>query len=192
MGRKKSKEKEAEVEVNLIPIMNIMFLMIPALLLAMEVAKLAAITVSPPKFAAQAEEKDQKKKDEKPLNLKIFIMDDGYRVSASGQQAGAEAGKSADSNRPTIPLKPPGSPLEDYDRYDYAALEAKAAEYKRLFPHETIVTVSAENTIPFQVIVSTMDSLRGSQCKLLNAVSANEEVPEECLFWQPVVEAGAG
>jgi biopolymer transport protein ExbD len=169
-----------------------MFLLIPALLLAMEVAKLAAITVSPPKFAAQSEEKDQKKKEEKPLNLKIFIMDDGYRVSASGQQAGAEAGKSADSAHPTIPLKKPGSPLEDYERYDYAALEAKAAEFKRLFPHETIVTVSAENTIPFQVVVGTMDALRGSNCKLLAAVSANEEVPEECLFWQPIVEAGAG
>lgn len=193
MGKKKKQHVTEEIiEVNLIPIMNIMFLMIPALLLAMEVAKLGAITVSPPKFAAQAEEKDQKKKDEKPLNLKIFIMDDGYRVSASGQQAGAEAGKSADSNRPTIPLKKPGSPVEDYDRYDYAALEAKAQEYKRLFPHETIVTISAENTIPFQVIVSTMDSVRGSDCHLLNAVSNNEEVPAECLFWQPIVEAGAG
>jgi biopolymer transport protein ExbD len=189
---KRKKEKEADVEPNLIPIMNIMFLMIPALLLAMEVAKLASITVSPPKFAAQSEEKDQKKKDEKPLNLKIFIMDDGYRVSASGQQAGAEAGKSADSSRPTIPLKKPGAPTEDYDRYDYAALEAKASEYKRLFPHETIVTISAENGIPFQSVVATMDALRGSQCRLLTAVSNNEEVPEDCLFWQPIVEAGAG
>jgi biopolymer transport protein ExbD len=192
MGKRKKHAQEDFVEPNLIPIMNVMFLMIPALLLAMEVAKLAAITVSPPKFAAQSEEKEQKKKDEKPLNLKIFIMDDGYRISASGQQAGAEAGKSADSSRPTIPLKKPGAPVEDYDRYDYATLEAKAAEFKRLFPHETIVTISAENTIPFQAVVATMDALRGSQCRLLNAVSANEEVPEECLFWQPIVEAGAG
>jgi biopolymer transport protein ExbD len=191
MGKRKKHAQEDFVEPNLIPIMNVMFLMIPALLLAMEVAKLAAITVSPPKFAAQSEEKEQKKKDEKPLNLKIFIMDDGYRISASGQQAGAEAGKSADSSRPTIPLKKPGAPVEDYDRYDYATLEAKA-EFKRLFPHETIVTISAENTIPFQAVVATMDALRGSQCRLLNAVSANEEVPEECLFWQPIVEAGAG
>jgi hypothetical protein len=189
---KKAKFQEEINEVNLIPIMNIMFLMIPALLLAMEVAKLAAITVSPPKFAAQSEEKDEKKKEDKPLNLKIFVMDDGYRVSASGQQAGAEAGKSADSGHPTIPLKKPGAALDDFDRYDYAALEAKAGEYKRLFPHETTATVSAENTIPFQVIVNTMDALRGSNCKLLQAVSANEEVPEDCLFWQPIVEAGAG
>ena len=192
MGKRKKHLQDEFIEPNLIPIMNVMFLMIPALLLAMEIAKLASITVSPPKFAAQSEEKEQKKKDEKPLNLKIFIMDDGYRISASGQQAGAEAGKSADSSRPTIPLKKPGAPAEDYDRYDYAALEAKASEYKRLFPHETIVTISAENTIPFQSVVATMDALRGSQCKLLNAVSANEEVPEECLFWQPIVEAGAG
>ena len=191
MARKRKKMEEGEVEANLIPIMNIMFLLIPALLLAMEVARFAAINVSPPKFAAQSEDKDQKKKDEKPLNLKIFIMEDGYRVSASGQQAGAEAGKSADSNRPTIPLAKSGAPLDDFDRYDYATLEAKSAEYHRLFPHETVVTISAENSIPMQALTRTMDALRGSNCKLLKAMKG-EEVPEDCMFYQPIVEAGAG
>lgn len=191
--RKKKNAEEGEVEANLIPVMNVMFLLIPALLLAMEVARFAAINVSPPKFAAQSEQKEEdKKKDEKPLNLKVFIMSDGYRVSASGQQAGAEGGKSADSNTPSIPLAKPGSDLTDFERYDYAALEAKAQEYKRLFPHETVVTISAENDIPLQSIINTMDALRGSECQLMNAVSGNEEVPAECLFWSPIVEAGAG
>jgi biopolymer transport protein ExbD len=191
MARRKKKMEEGEVEANLIPIMNIMFLLIPALLLAMEVARFAAINVSPPKFAAQSEEKDQKKKEEKPLNLKVFIMEDGYRVSASGQQDGAEAGKSADSNRPTIPLAKAGAPLDDFDRYDYAKLEAKASEYHRLFPHETVVTISAENSIPLQAVTNTMDALRGSNCKLLKAMQG-EEVPDDCMFYQPIVEAGAG
>ena len=191
--RRKKNAEEGEVEANLIPVMNVMFLLIPALLLAMEVARFAAINVSPSKFAAQSEQKEEdKKKDEKPLNLKVFVMSDGYRVSASGQQAGAEGGKSADSNKPTIPLAKPGSDLKDFDRYDYAALEAKAQEYKRLFPHETVVTISAENDIPLQAIIKTMDALRGGECKLMNAVSGNEEVPAECLFWSPIVEAGAG
>ena len=191
--RKKKNTAEGEVEANLIPVMNVMFLLIPALLLAMEVARFAAINVSPPKFAAQSEQKEEdKKKDEKPLNLKVFIMSDGYRVSASGQQAGAEGGKSADSNSPSIPLAKPGSDLSDFERYDYAALEAKAQEYKRLFPHETVVTISAENDIPLQSIINTMDALRGRECLLMNAVSGNEEVPAECLFWSPIVEAGAG
>lgn len=192
MARKKKKMEEAEVEANLIPVMNIMFLLIPALLLAMEVARFASINVSPPKFAAKSEDKDEKKKDEKPLNLKVFIMEDGYRVSASGQQSGAEAGKSADSNKPTIPLANSGSTLDDFERYDYAALETKVTELKRLFPHETVVTISAENSIPLQSLVKTMDALRGSNCKLGAAFANNEEVPPECLFWQPIVEAGAG
>jgi biopolymer transport protein ExbD len=190
MARRK-KMKEEVPEANLLPVMNIMLLLIPALLLAMEVARLSAIAVSPPKFAATADQKQEEKKD-KPLNLKVFIMEDGYRVSASGQQAGAEAGKSADSQAPTIPLAKPGTPLEDFDRYDYAGLEAEAKKYKTLFPHETVVTVSAENSIPMQVLITTMDALRGSECKLLGAMQSGEEVPPECMFWQSIVEAGAG
>lgn len=191
MARRKKKLDEAEVEANLLPVLNVMFLMIPALLLAMEVARFAAVHVTPPKFAAQADEKKEKDPTEKPLNLKVFIMEDGYRVSAQGQQQGADAGKSADSNKPTIPLKKPGTTLEDFERYDYAALEAEAAKYKKLFPHETVVTVSAENSIPMQILINTMDAMRGTNCKLLKAYSG-EEVPPECYFWQSIVEAGAG
>jgi biopolymer transport protein ExbD len=192
MARRRKKVEEGEVEANLIPVMNVMFLLIPALLLAMEVARFAAINVSPPKFAAQSDQKEEeKKKEEKPLNLKVFVMSDGYRVSASGQQDGAQGGKSADSTKPSIPLAKPGSDLTDFDRYDYAALEAKSVEYKRLFGHETVVNISAENDIPLQAIIKTMDALRGRDCHLL-AASAGEEVPAECLFWQPIVEAGAG
>lgn len=189
--RRRKKMEEAEVEANLIPVMNVMFLLIPALLLAMEVARFAAVNVTPPKFAAQADQKKEKDDKEKPLNLKVFIMEDGYRVSASGQQQGAEAGKSADSNQPTIQLAKPGSKLDDYDRYDYVKLEAEAAKYKSLFPHESVVTISAENSIPMQSLINTMDALRGTECKLLKAM-AGEEVPPECYFWQAIVEAGAG
>lgn len=189
--RRRKKEKEGEVEANLIPVLNIMFLLIPALLLAMEVASFAAVNVSPPKFAAQADQKKEDKKDEEPLNLKVFIMEDGYRVSAQGQQQGAEAGKEADSARPTIPLAKAGAPMDDFARYDYARLEAEAKKYKQLFSHETVVTISAENSIPMQVLITTMDALRGTECRLLKAMQG-EEVPAECLFWQPIVEAGTG
>lgn len=191
MAKKKSSMEEGEVEANLLPVMNVMFLLIPALLLAMEVARFAAVTVTPPKFAAQADEKMEEKKEEKPLNLKVFIMEDGFRVSAQGQQQGADAGKSADSNKPTIPLAKAGAPLDDFERYDYAALEAEAAKYKSLFPHETVVTISAENSIPMQSLIHTMDAMRGKDCRLLTAL-AGEEIPPECYFWQTIVEAGAG
>ena len=189
---KKKNELKVE-EANMLPVMNIMFLLIPALLLAMEVASMAAISVSPPKFsAAPSKEKPEEKKDEKPLKLKVFIMEDGFRVSAAGQQEGADAGKSADSQRPTIPLKKPSAGPEDYERYDYAALEAKAREYKAQKTSETVVTISAENSIPMQVLIGTMDAMRGEGCKLVEAMAGTADVPKECLFWQPIVEAGAG
>jgi biopolymer transport protein ExbD len=193
MARKRKKaEEEGEVEANLIPIMNIMFLLIPALLLAMEVASFSAINVRPPSFAAQANKKEEEKKDEKPLNLKVWVLEDGFRVSAQGQQQGAEAGKSADSTKPTIPLAKAGAPLEEYDRWDYAKLEAEAKKYKDLFPHETVVTLGAETNIPLQAIINTMDALRGSECKLIKVYDGGEEVPPECRFFQPLISDGAG
>jgi biopolymer transport protein ExbD len=190
MARKKYKEEE--IVANLLPVMNIMFLLIPALLLAMEFASMASINVSPPKFsAAPAEAKEEKKDDKKPLNLKVFVMEDGFRVSADGQQEGAEAGKAQDSKAPTIGLAKPGTQLTDYDRYDYAALEAKAKGYKALFPTEAVVTVSAEANIPMQVMITTMDALAGRTCKIGKALKG-EAIPEDCYFWQPIVEGGAG
>ena len=189
--RKPSEPLEIE-EANVLPVMNIMFLLIPALLLAMEVASLAAIAVSPPKFAAApSDKKEEEKKDEKPLKFKVFILADGFRITTASQQEGAEAGKAQDSSGPSIPLAKPGADESDYERYDYAALEAKAKELKEVASHETVVTISAENDIPMQVLISTMDAVRGSDCKLL-MLKEDEPVPEECLFFQPIVEAGAG
>jgi hypothetical protein len=84
------KFEEEEIQANLLPVMNIMFLLIPALLLAMEFASMASINVSPPRFTTDKTE-DTKPDDPpkvKPLNLKVFVMEDGYRVSADGQQEG--------------------------------------------------------------------------------------------------------
>jgi biopolymer transport protein ExbD len=193
MGRKKAPPQEEVEDPNVLPVMNIMFLMIPALLLAMEIAKMAAVAVSPPKFAAApSDQKEEEKPEEKPLKFKVFILADGFRVSTAEQQEGAEAGKAQDSaGGPSIPLAKPGAPMDDYERYDYIALEAKAKELKGKAKHETVVTLSAENDIPMQVLISTMDAVRGTDCKLL-MLKEDEPMPEECLFFQPVVEAGAG
>lgn len=195
MAKKYRKKHEIEVDdPNILPVMNIMFLMIPALLLAMEVASLAAINVSPPKFAAApSDKKEEEKKEEKPLNFKIFIMEDGYRTSVASQQEGAEAGKSQDSTKPTIPLAKPGAPMDDYERYNYAALEAEAKKLKDGHKSETVVTISAENSIPMQVLIQTMDAARGTECRLIPFLDGTvEEPPDNCYFFMPVVEAGAG
>jgi biopolymer transport protein ExbD len=178
----KKRDDEEATEPNVLPVMNIMFLMIPALLLAMEVAKMAAVTVSPPNIAMNpSQEKPPETPPEKRLEFKVFILEDGFRISTADQQAGPG---------PSIALAKPGAPMSDYERYDYAALEAKAKELKQKAAHETVVTLSAENHVSMQVLLSAMDAVRGSDCKLL-MLEAGAPMPDECLFIQPVVEAGA-
>jgi hypothetical protein len=186
MAKKNKTLVEAEVETNLIPIMNIMFLLIPALLLAMEVARFASISVSPPHTHAPATTTQD---PVEPLVLKVMIREDGYRLAAVGQQLGSGAGQAIDSSTPTIPLARPRAGLDDFERYDYSSLEAQAKDLKRLFPLESVVTVTAEGNIPFQVLTRTLDALRGRDCRLMRVLTANEEVPPECLFFHPVVEA---
>jgi biopolymer transport protein ExbD len=179
MLHKKRNEEEA-TEPNVLPVMNIMFLMIPALLLAMEVAKMAAVSVSSPRSAVSTSQQAPPENPEERLDFKIFIREDGFRISAA-QHAGAV---------PDIPLAKPGAPMDDYERYDYAALEATAKQFKQKFKHETQVTLTAENHVSMQVLTAAMDAVRGSDCSML-MLEADEPMPEACLFVQPVVQAGA-
>ena len=87
--------------------------------------------------------------------------------------------------------------MTDIARYDYAALEAEAKKLKASHENDTAVIISAENHVPMQVLVQTMDALRGTECRLvpyLDALASDDgaEQPEGCYFFHPIVEAGAG
>ncbi len=181
MPRKKNdKALEGEVKANMLPVMNIMFLLIPALLMAMEFASMAAINVSPPKFTDTPSNTPPPEKPPKQLDLKVVIHDDGFELSAKGEEiAKADA---------WIALANPRGERLDYDRYDYRALEARAKLYKQAFPEEIAVKVSAEGDVPMQALISTMEALAGSTCKIGPTIHKGEVPPDDCLFWQPVVE----
>jgi len=181
MSRRRPQQEEAPIgEANVLPVLNIMFLLIPALLLAMEAASMAGIAITPPRTAPSPSGPSDPPK-QPSLGLSVFIHGDGFRVSSAGEQHGA----------PSIPLAKPNTPLSTIDRYDYAGLEERAREFKAGFPDETVVTVSAENDIPAQVLISTLDALRGTDCKL-GQLAADEPLPAECLFIHPIVSAGGG
>lgn len=41
-----------------------------------------------------------------------------------------------------------------------------------------------------QAIIMTMDALAGRTCKIAKALKG-EKIPDDCYFWQPIVEGGA-
>ena len=162
---RRRKDEDKPIEANLIPVLSCMFLLIPALLLAMEVARMVQIPVSPPKWSSNPTGQTN---DDPELKVAVHIREDGFAASTG-------AGDDLE-----IPLRE--------GQYDYGALNDWAHRLKAVHPKEWTVTISAENAVQLQVLVEAMDSLRGTDCKLAGAF-AGEEVPQACLLWRPVVSA---
>ena len=157
-------EEEETVQADMLPVMNVMFLLIPALLLAMEFASMAQIPIQTPRFTGLPSTTAPKQQ----LEFKVIIGSDGFETVASGSK-GAR-----------IPLAGAG--------HDFAALTKVARDLKAGFPEEGTVTISAEGDIPMHVLVRTIDALRGESCRL--AGYAQGEKPDAgCLFWSPVIES---
>ena len=164
------KQNEEEIaEANVLPVMNVMFLLIPALLLAMETASMAGIAVTAPRTSSLPGPETATPKD--PLNLKISVNADGFVLEAEGQTLDPIAAT----------RDPDGS-----TRYDFAALEATARELKATAPDEVKVRITAENDVEYANIIAAMDALRGSDCKL---AAAGEEAGAGCYFWAPVIDS---
>ncbi|MBZ5714350.1 biopolymer transporter ExbD [Nannocystis pusilla] len=168
MPTRKPPEEET-VQADLLPVMNIMFLLIPALLLAMEFASMAQISVAVPRTVSDVTARP-KDPGQPELGFKVAIGRDGFRTRSGGADAGPG----------TIPLSG--------GAYDYAALAAAARDLKQLFPTESTVTITAEGDVPMDVLVRTIDVLRGDSCKL-GGWARGEQPGDGCLFWTPVIES---
>jgi biopolymer transport protein ExbD len=178
----KAKTEDEETEANLLPVMNIMLLLIPALLLAMEVARMGAITVAPPKLTQGGAEDTAP--PPKTQRLRVFVAEDGFVLTTTD--------KAGEPKR--IALTDDRKDLLDPSRYDYAALETEAARLRgpaSTIAFDPIVHVDAEGSVPMSALVATLDALRGSECRL-GQVGAGENPPDECLFWNVIVDPGAG
>jgi biopolymer transport protein ExbD len=168
MPRKSKARDEAPSDANVLPVLNIMFLLIPALLLAMEVASMAAIDVTPPRIGPSTT--GTPPTDPASLRFRVHLASDGIQAS----HAGTDALPGAEDN---IPLGPEG--------HDFEALEALAVDLKAAAPTNELVTISADSDVTMDVLVAAMDAVRGSKCR---QPGTDEE--RSCLFWRPVVSAG--
>ena len=192
MARKPSKRRhfsEPDQELNLIPMMNLISLLIPCLLISMVFIEIATINVAAPAIGSDAAAEPPKDKPEKPpLNLTITVTDKGYTVAGSGGVLGGsdKAGAEAKGGGPTIPSiqkqvkcdryvgtwAPPRSKnrgqskCEDSNEnrnfwvYDTEALVKKLVEIKDAFPEERRVIIAAEAGVEFEAITDVMDSSR--------------------------------
>jgi biopolymer transport protein TolR len=173
---------EGDIELNLLPFMNLMTLLIPFLLASVQFVTLAVIDSSLPAIG-QPKPSDEKKKDEKPpLNLTVGITDEGFTVAGSAAVLGCKNGGGAsDDACTTIPLTSnatycsetqcrgvPGCSA-DPACHDYKALFELLVQVKDLdadsdgspdYEEEKNVIIAPNADIPYYVLVAVMDATR--------------------------------
>lgn len=161
---KKKRVTIPPLEVDLIPVLSCMFLLVPALLLAMEAANWASVPVSPPRFTHDGPTTGS---TDEPRALRVEVREDGYALSlgrcttCAPEQVVAQTGE---------------------DGLD--GLREVAREIKDTHPGVEQVYLSAEASISLQTLVETMDVLRGDTCSL-----APDSTREGCLFPGVVIDA---
>ena len=129
--------------------MNVMFLLIPALLLAMETATMAAIAVSTPNFVSGAERGAPTTAPD--LQFKLAVRDDGFVAEVNGERLDR------------LPLAG--------GLHDYGALDRLTAQLHARFATASRVEISAENEIDLATLVTTMETLRGPSCTWTRALA---------------------
>lgn len=188
-------------ELNLVPYLDIITNTVIFLLAtAASAVALGTINVSTPSYAdpstAQAMEQQEPEEEKVELNLTVVASNSGFLVGGSGGMMKAD-----DGSLPTIKCKAPlvedrcpayltqkrdesGTSVNAWvDKYDYDGLLQMVKKIKEKFKEERRVVVYADRRVPYQVVVRTMDTIRGK-------TTANCNGDDGCYFDQVVLSAG--
>ena len=135
--RRTTPRDEAEPgELNIVPYLDILMNLIIFVLLSMTgLASFGSLNVTANTRARSGEAAV----DAQPFAVRISTL--GHSLSVGG------------SGLPMVPTKPDGS-------FDYEGLNARARQYRSESGAGSKVIISADASIPFEVVVTTMDAVR--------------------------------
>lgn len=113
---KKLREEIHLDDLNLVPIMGLIVILIPMLLLMVVFTQIGVININAPKLSVGPASDDPEEPDKKPLNLTIGISEKGYTIAATGgilpgqapAAAAAAPGAAVANPGPTLPSKAGG------------------------------------------------------------------------------------
>jgi hypothetical protein len=195
MGKKK--RAAAAEELDLVPIMNLVTILIPFLLMAAQFVSYAVIDSTLPAIGPPKEVED-KEDEEEPLNLSVFITDKGFSVKGSAGTLKNDSEEGEDQGL-TIPCHLDGC-LYDRDgeegaaaAYNIEKLREVLTQVKEEYPDEQNVILVPEPGIPYEVLVLTMDGTRENPDEAANPDDEMKgQCKGRCLFPFVVIAGGVG
>lgn len=151
----KGKRGDQAEELDLVPIMNLVTILIPFLLMASSFVSLAAIDSTLPAIGQPPEATDEEPKP--TLSLSIGITSEGFRVIGGDDRLKGD-GDSKEKKGAPIPCTKPGCPTPE--AYDVQALNELLVKLKADWEEEENVILVPESEVPYEVIIMTMDATR--------------------------------
>jgi biopolymer transport protein ExbD len=132
----KGGKKPLNLELNLVPYIDLLTCMVTFLLITAVWTQLARINVTQKGQAQSAEQTDEKPPETK---LVVVINEDGFLI------AGGAAGDQ--------------KPIKKKDgKYDYDTLLALLKEVKKMYPDKNDCHIASDDTIKYEFVVQTMDT----------------------------------
>jgi biopolymer transport protein ExbD len=149
---------EEPLDLDVTPFLNILFMLILSILAMTSWTQLAMLNVAAPQIGGGdgGGGGDTPPEAVSTLNLTVFVLKDGFNVGASG--ATLDGNSEGRTGQPLIPLMMKNGKPE----YDYKRLQEKLIEIKKSFIDEESMIVSADGTVPYEVVVKVMDVARRS------------------------------
>ncbi len=192
MAKKRAAKFEVEIEdINLMPIMNLITLLIPFLLLSAQFIQIGVILVD---WQSRARARTQKKEDEnkRTLGLTINITSKGYDITT--KEKGSACPSKTANGQPCIPVSMSGG-NKIYNRVALRkflyekfwkpnksnnSLEPDKLD-RNIYSDWGKVTIRPESTVPYEVVIQTLDASRELPPEAKGDVSGNLA----CVFKKP-------
>ena len=193
MGKKISVDDKLE-DINLMPIMNLICLLIPFLLLSAQFIQIGIILVDTPRRSRSATKKNNENK--KVLGLTVDITQEGYYVST---KKGSACPARSNNGQPCIPVTRSG----EKKIYNSAALRKFLYKkfYKPNYKQNSLskdkkdavggfsdwgkVTIRPQDQIKYDVVVKTLDAARELPPEAKTEVEGLKGGALACVFKKP-------
>ncbi|TVQ92814.1 MAG: hypothetical protein EA397_06590 [Deltaproteobacteria bacterium] len=191
--RAKKRGTTAE-ELNLVPIMNLVTILIPFLLMAAQFVSYAVIDSTLPAIGPPVETEEDDP-DEKPLSLQVMISFEGFAVGGNHKLLNSDA--EGDERGVKIPCHSPGCTYSveggegPEDAYDLKELRTLLGNIKDDKPEEQNVILVPDPSLPYEVLVMAMDATREDP-EGTSTEDADAGCNGRCLFPYVVISGGVG
>lgn len=193
MSKRGNRMQVRQEDLNLIPIMGVMIILIPVVLFTysfdqLRVQQIATPRVGGPSAGGAAPKEEQKV----PLKLAVHIGNDGFKIKVNEVFT--------DLSFPEIPKQKfqvvltPGGTAQPVTDYDYPRLYSilRGLKDQERFKDEDSIDVSAEMNVPWSVVAATIDAARVKlQTPDFTTLPNYEQALEIYRRDKPVMEPGA-